>query len=254
MAVIVVNLTDTFNEWREKTNNLCVNVGDLNALTASNSASLVSAVNGMMENLTDDLTPQLGGPLDVNDKAIVTAVGSNKNVTITPDGTGDIGLETDKVKVGSTGEDATITTNGSGSLTVAPNDGGAGNPGIVLENAGRILLNCVSGQPVIIDGDVTATSFTGNILGAGSIAGTITGTTQAASNNSTKLATTAYVDAQVATENTLEEMDDTTIAGLANLNVLQYDSSGGGAWKNRTMSAAGIPTTGFTVAMAIALG
>ena len=105
----------------------------------------------------------------------------------------------------------------------------------------------------IRDRDVTATSFTGNILGSGSIAGTVTGTTQAASNNSTKLATTAYVDAQVATENTLEEMDDTTMSGLANLDILQYNSSGT-TWENKTLSAAGIPTKGFTVAMAVALG
>jgi hypothetical protein len=97
-----------------------------------------------------------------------------------------------------------------------------------------------------------------NITGTGqfagtSIASTVTGTTQSVSDNSTKLATTAYVDAQVATEDTLAEMNDTTIASLANLDVLQYDS-GTSTWKNKTMSAAGIPTKGFTVAMAVALG
>jgi hypothetical protein len=97
-----------------------------------------------------------------------------------------------------------------------------------------------------------------NITGTGqfagtSIASTVTGTTQSVSDNSTKLATTAYVDAQVATEDTLEEMNDTTIASLANLDVLQYDS-GTSKWKNKTLSAAGIPTKGFTVAMAVALG
>ena len=161
MAAIVVNLTDTFNEWREKTNNLSTNIGDLSLLTAQNSANLVAAMNGMMDELSDDTIPKLGGNLDLNSFAI---------------------------------------------------------------------------------------------NGTGSIAGTVTGTTQSASNDSTKLATTAYVDAQVATEDTLAEMNDTTIAGLANLDVLQYDSSGGGAWKNRTLSAAGIPTKGFTVAMAVALG
>ena len=242
MALVVVNLTDTFNEWREKDNQRAEQVGDLSSLATTNQTSIVDALNESLQNIVEDLTPQLGANLDVNDKAIVTAVGTNKNVTITPDGTGDIGLETDKVKVGSSGEDATITTNGSGSLTIAPNDGGAGNPGIILENAGRILLNCVSGQPVIIDGDVTATSFTGDSV------------TQSPGNNSLKIATTAFVTAAVTSEDTLEEMNDTTISGLANLNVLQYDSSGGGAWKNRTFSAAGIPSTGFTVAMAIALG
>ena len=103
--------------------------------------------------------------------------------------------------------------------------------------------------------DITGTgniNFTG-ILTSTSIAGTVTGTTQSPGNNSTKLATTAYVDAQVATEDTLAEMNDTTISGLANLDVLQYNS-GTTKWVNTTISAAGIPTKGFTVAMAVALG
>ena len=86
-----------------------------------------------------------------------------------------------------------------------------------------------------------------------SIAGHVIGTTQSVSNNSTLLATTAYVDAQVATEDTLAEMNDTTITSLANLDVIQYDS-GTSKWQNKTMAAAGIPTKGFTVAMAVALG
>ena len=184
MALIVVNLTDTFNDWRLKTNSQIAQVGDLATLTAQNSSSIVGALNGMMENVIDDLTPQLGGPLDVNGKTIVSV--SNGNITLTPDGTGKV---------------------------------------------------------VITKGDYT-----------GSLNTATTAVTQAASNNSTKIATTAYVDAQVATEDTLEEMNDTTMSGLANLDLLQYDSSGGGAWKNKTISAAGLPTKGFTVAMAVALG
>ena len=184
MALIVVNLTDTFDEWRTKTNSSIAQIGDLSALATANSASIVGALNGMMEDLEDDATPQLGGPLDVNGKTIVSV--TNGNITLTPDGTGKV---------------------------------------------------------VITKGDYT-----------GSLNTATTAVTQTASNNSTKIATTAYVDAQVATEDTLEEMNDTTIASKANLDVLQYDSSGSGAWKNRTISAAGIPTTGFTVAMAIALG
>ena len=197
MALIVVNLTDTFNDWRLKTNSQIAQVGDLATLTAQNSSSIVGALNGMMEELKDDTTPQLGGPLDLNSKDIT--------------GTGNLGT--------------------------------VGTP--IVGNA-QITGNAV------LSGTVTATTFLGDLNGTINTA--TTAVTQAASNNSTKIATTAYVDAQVATENTLEEMDDTTISGLANLNVLQYDSSGSGAWKNRTMSAAGIPTTGFTVAMAIALG
>ena len=178
MALVVVNLTDTFDEWRIKTNLLGTNTGDLTTLSTTAKGSLVAAINEVftndsddMENVIDDLTPQLGGNLDLN----------SKNIT------------------------------GTGNMT-----------------------------------------FTG-ILTSTSIAGTVTGTTQSASNNSTLLATTAYVDAQVATEDTLAEMNDTTMSGLANLDILQYNSSGT-TWENKTLSAAGIPTKGFTVAMAVALG
>ena len=218
MALIVVNLTDTFNEWREKDNQSIAQIGDLAALTATNSASIVGALNGMIEEVKDDLTPQLGGPLDVNDKAIVSAVGTNKNINITPDGSGKA-IITKGTYSGELGADLVLNSN-----------------------------------------DITGTgnvNFTG-VLTATSIAGTVTGTTQLQSDNSTKFATTAwakeYADTIILTEDTLEEMNDTTMVSKTNLDVLQYDSSGGGAWKNRTMTAAGIPTTGFTVAMAIALG
>ena len=156
MALQVVNLTDTFDQWRVKTNTIGAGI------------------------VYDD-SPQLGGNLELN----------NNDIT------------------------------GTGNLNIT--------------------------------GTLTATSFTGNILGSCSIAGTVTGTTQSPSNNSTKLATTAYVDAQVATEDTLAEMNDTTLSSLANLDILQYNS-GTSVWENKTLSAAGIPTKGFTVAMAVALG
>ena len=167
MAIQVVNLTDTFDEWRVKDNLTASTFGDLTALSTTNKSSLVAAINEIfsndsddMENVVDDLTPQLGGNLDLNSK----------------------------------------------------------------------IIN-----------------------GTGSIAGTVTGTTQSPGNNSTKLATTAYVDAQVATEDTLAEMNDTTMSGLANLDLLMYNS-GTSVWENNTLSAAGVPTKGFTVAMAVALG
>ncbi len=167
MALQVVNLTDTFDQWRVKDNLTAAQFGDLSTLTTTDKTSLVAAINEIftndsddMENVIDDLTPQLGGNLDLNSK----------------------------------------------------------------------IIN-----------------------GTGSIAGTVTGTTQSPGNNSTKLATTAYVDAQVATEDTLAEMNDTTMSGLANLDLLVYNS-GTSVWENKTTAAAGIPTKGFTVAMAVALG
>ena len=276
MAFTVVNLTDSFDEWLVNTNTLGTNTGDLTTLSTTAKGTLVAAINEIftsdsddLENIVEDTSPQLGGSLDVNGQSIVSL--SNASITITPHGTGDVNLETDKVKIGSSGEDVTVTTNGSGSLTIGPNNATLSTtPVITLENAGRILLNCVSGQAVVVDGDVQATNVTageemtavtfigaltgnvtGNVLGSGTIAGTITGTTQSASNNTTLIATTAYVDAQVATENTIAEMNDVTITSLANDNILQYNS-GTSRWVN-TVSVAGVSEDDAT-ALAIALG
>ena len=166
MAVVTVNLLDTFDQWRLKTNDLGTNLGDLTTLTTSDKTNIVAALNEVLsgdsddlENIVEDTTPQLGGNLDLNSSDIT--------------GTGNIN----------------------------------------------------------ITGSVTATS----------IAGTVVGTTQSASDNSTKLATTAYVDAQVATENTIMEMDDTTIASLVDNDILQWNASSS-VWENKTLAGSGLLT------------
>jgi len=175
MAIITVQITDTFEQWRLKSNSLGTNTGDLTTLSTTDKTSIVAAVNEIysndsddMESLLDDTSPQLGGDLDLFSKDIT--------------GTGNIN----------------------------------------------------------ITGSLTATS----------IAGTVLGVTQTASDNSTKLATTAYVDAQVATENTLDEMDDTTISSPTDGQLLVYNTATT-KWLNETSAAA---TTGFAVAIAVALG
>ena len=191
MAITVVNLTDTFDEWRVKTNTLGTNTGDLTTLSTTAKGTLVAAINEIftsdsddLENVVDDTSPQLGGNLDLNSRDItgtgninttggliltgtanaavvasevftggtpsITSTTSNANITITPNGTGDVNLETDKVKLGSTGEDVTVTTNGSGTLFLTPNDGGSTHPEVQLENAGHIRLTTHSSKNVIV--------------------------------------------------------------------------------------------------------
>ena len=65
MATVVVNLTDTFDEWRIKTNSLGTNTGDLTTLSTTAKGSLVAAINEVftndsddMENVVDDTTPE----------------------------------------------------------------------------------------------------------------------------------------------------------------------------------------------------
>ena len=74
-------------------------------------------------------------------------------------------------------------------------------------------------------------------LASPDLTGDPTAPTQSASDNSTKLATTAYVDGQVATENELSELNDVTIAGIADANYLIYDNAAS-VWKNKAISGA----------------
>jgi len=74
-------------------------------------------------------------------------------------------------------------------------------------------------------------------LASPDLTGNPTAPTQSASDNSTKLATTAYVDGQVATENELSELNDVTIAAIADANYLIYDNAAS-VWKNKAISGA----------------
>jgi hypothetical protein len=67
------------------------------------------------------------------------------------------------------------------------------------------------------------------------------GNTQSASDNSTKIATTAYVDSQVATVDTINELTDVTITSAADNEVLAYDS-GSSEFINQTATEAGLAT------------
>ena len=235
MAIVNVTLADTFDQWRVKTNSMGTQTGDLTSLATTDKTSIVAAINEIfnndsddMENLVDDTTPQLGGQLDLN----------NNNIT----GTGSInitgaasfgGSVTTSGLVSVSNADISITPHGSGKTTVTG-----------LKLIDDMILNS---QDVTGTGNI---NITGTIT-ATSIAGTVTGVTQSASDNSTKLATTAYVDAQVATENTLVEMDDVTITTPTNNQTLVYNAATS-KWVNTTASTGA--TEAFAVGMAIALG
>jgi hypothetical protein len=68
-----------------------------------------------------DTTPQLGGNLDVVTHSIVST--SNRSITLTPNGTGDVLLQADTVQVGDNNANATVTTQGTGDLILNTNSG-----------------------------------------------------------------------------------------------------------------------------------
>jgi len=95
----------------------------------------------------------------------------------------------------------------------------------------------ISGSNIVFGSAPAAeSSFWGVELG--DVGGLVsTAATQSVGDNSTNVATTAYVISAVATENTIDEMDDTTITSVADGEILRWNGS---AWVNNTLSEAGL--------------
>ena len=263
MAIVTVNLVDTFDQWRVKTNSLGTETGDLASLTTTDKSSIVAAINEVvtndsddLENIVEDITPQLGGDLDLNGKNIFTNTGvSNITVNGVVTGTnfnGAIVVESDTApELGGNLLLGSFDITGTGNINITGGITASGAvAGATLSGAWSGNLN---GDMVLNSNDITGTgniNITGSLT-ATSIAGTVVGVTQSASDNSTKLATTAYVDAQVETENTLVEMNDTTISATpSDGQTLSYNASTQ-KWVNSTPAAGG---GGISLALAIAVG
>ena len=83
MALPTVEFQDSFDTWRIKTNLIGINSGDLVNLVTTDKSSLVAALNELdgiaMTALIEDLSPELGADLDLNNYDI-TGTG-NINIT-----------------------------------------------------------------------------------------------------------------------------------------------------------------------------
>ena len=74
-------------------------------------------------------------------------------------------------------------------------------------------------------------------LASPALTGNPTAPTQSAGDNSTKLATTAYVDNSTASRDQLGEMTDVTLSSVADANYFIYDNAAS-VWKNKAISGA----------------
>ena len=138
---------------------------------ASNSTQAVTGdgqgVNGVFKSLTpntdlvNDSTPQLGGDLDVNGNSITSA--SDGNVVIAPNGTGDVQLDTDTVRVGDSNANATITTNGTGDLTLNTNAGTNSGSVVIADGANNNVTLTANGTgKVELASDIQINGTTNN--------------------------------------------------------------------------------------------
>ena len=117
--------------------------------------------------VVDDTSPQLGGNLDVNGNTIVST--SNADISLVPNGTGDVVLSADTVQVGDSGAAAKIVSNGAGALTVTT--GGAAD--LVLNtnegtNSGSVTITDNSNGDITIAPDGSGRAKVTNATGKSS--------------------------------------------------------------------------------------
>ena len=121
---------------------------------------------GGLSDVVDDTTPQLGGDLDVNGNKITSA--SNADVTIEPDGTGDVNLFTDTVIVGDAGANFQMQHRTTTASILQFQSGGNTR----LNSDGNIYLNSNQGS------GGTLIRLNGNTITSGTPGANVTMTTQ----------------------------------------------------------------------------
>jgi len=101
-------------------------------ITANSSTKTItfasSGGSGGIAAVKEDTTPRLGGDLDVQTFAIVTTA-SNRSITITPNGTGLVIMNSNEIRVGDVDASVAVTSQGNGNLVLSTNynSGSSGN-------------------------------------------------------------------------------------------------------------------------------
>ena len=118
--------------------------GDADQLLKTNGSGVLSFATDVdtgIASVAADTSPQLGADLDCAGFDISSA--GNADVDINPNGTGDVVLKTDLVKIGGGSEAGVITSNGAYDLTLETNSGTNSSTIAITDGAnGDIDLTC----------------------------------------------------------------------------------------------------------------
>lgn len=217
--------------------------GKGSALTWTEADNNITNLNtAKIENVVEDLTPQLGGDLDVNGKAITSV--SNGNVRVEPNGSGNIALTptTGKIILGAldfpTGmgtNGQVLTTNGSSAMSWStPSSGGITD--VVNDTTPQL------GGNLDVNGNAIVSASNGNIRlepnGSGNIAftptsgkiimgaldfptGTGTNGQVLTTNGSTGMSWTTVSGGS----STLDGLSDVVITAAATNDILRFDGT-----------------------------
>ena len=118
------------------------------------------AIGTGISDVVDDTSPQLGGNLDVNGNDIVST--SNADIDIIPNGTGDVNLGADTVQIGDNDADATLTTQGTGDLTLNTNNGTNSGAIVIQDGANNNITITPNGSGNIVLDGLTFPNADGN--------------------------------------------------------------------------------------------
>ncbi len=183
MTINTVQLSNTFNEFRTTTNQVIVKVNNLeNGLgTIYGDAISANTVDGRVSVRANNVTTFGAYNLTLNTNSgtnsgnIVIGQGVNANVTIEPNGTGYVLLNTDNIRIGDQNVNANLTTWGTGDLILSTNLGlNSGtiriydgvNANVEISPNGTGHLNVLSDTLQIGDGNADASLTT---LGTGDL-------------------------------------------------------------------------------------
>ncbi len=230
----------------------------ITGLSSITSSAVVTNDNGFRIRDNSDNTKQLAFEC--------SGITSSTTRTLTvPDANGTIATQA-YVQAQITAEDLDITTDDGNSIAIDLDSETltlAGGAGIASTSTGNTATFAIDATVATLTGSQTLTNKTivlGNNTVSGALANGITATTQSASDNSTKVATTAYVDNQV-TAGAVNEFVDNVFRVKDNSDAskkLAFECSGISGSTTRTMTVPNtdgtISTESFATAIAVALG
>ena len=131
------------------TGDLYFNTSANNMRVWNGSAWQVAAIatTGLLTELSDDGSPQLGGDLDCNGNDITSA--SNADVDINPNGTGNVVLKTDLVSVGGGSEVGHVSSNSTQDLKLSTNSGTTTGTIVITDGANGAITITPNGTGII---------------------------------------------------------------------------------------------------------
>jgi len=138
-------------------------------------ANITNLNNDKIEDIVEDLTPQLGGNLDVNGNSIVSA--SNGNIAITPNGTGSIVLDGLNWPQADGTADYVLKTNGSGQLSWTAQSGGGSS---TLDGLTDVVITAAATNDVLVYNGTNWVDTAANTL---TVSAASTATTATNANN-----------------------------------------------------------------------